>query len=41
MPFVPGEDPWERIGADAPEWVALPAGSGDDGSDAARAGSES
>src|SRR5690606_10752300 len=23
-PFVPGEVPWEQIGADSPDWVALP-----------------
>jgi hypothetical protein len=26
VPFVPGESPWEQIGAEAPDWVALPAG---------------
>lgn len=24
VPFVSGEDPWDRIGADTPEWVMAP-----------------
>lgn len=35
VPFVPGEDPWEQIGADAPERVALPVASRGDGASTA------
>lgn len=38
VPFVPGEDPWDQIGAESPDWVALPVAKGDDEAGCAAAG---